>query len=61
MWIKESSQGHPHESVVGIIGGSKSNMAAGSHFENYIFHNLAYSGVWFVTYGVFWAEKLMPV
>ena len=34
-------------------------MAAGGHFENYIFHNLAHSDVWFMIYGVFWAKKMI--
>ena len=34
-------------------------MAASGHFENYIFHNLTHSDVWFMTYRVFWAKKLI--
>ena len=34
-------------------------MAADRHFENYIIHNLAQSDLWFMTYRVFWAKKLI--
>ena len=36
---------------------SKSDIVAGGHFEKYVFNNLAHSAMWFMSYGVVWAQN----